>query len=107
MRRKLLKGMILIALAICMNMTTQAAYYAYTATVKNQIQLTKVKMRDARLASDSDAMDAYSCLASGTNAEKNDLYTASGTNAEKGGLYTASDSNAIENKASESNGVAM
>lgn len=80
MRRKLIKGMLLIVLAICMNITTQAAYYAYTATVKNQIQLTKVNVGNILRASESDAIDVYTFFASESDAEKIDLYKASDSN---------------------------
>ena len=105
MRRNIAKCVVVLLLAVCMNMTTQAAYYAYTKTVKNQIRLMEVSEDTVSLSMFGLKNDDFAdTTASGSNASESNASesTASGSNAEipdESKMNTeaeiASDSNAI------------
>lgn len=105
MRKYVWRSVAVILLMVCMNMKVQAAYFAYTETVKNQIQLSKVEQESVNAATfqlmrnDADDLiasesDAKMETASESNADER-IETASKSNADKS-TELASDSNTDE-----------
>lgn len=103
MRKYAWRSVAVVLFVLCMNVTVHAAYFAYTETVTNQIQLNKVIQEMTAASFHLLKNDTGLVITSGSNAEEK-MEVVSGSNAEAK-AEIVSESNAKENTglASDSN----